>query len=199
MPQPGVPTVAEPRRNGTRKRLSSNDWVVAALEHIAESGVTKLAIEPLARRLGVTKGSFYWHFRSRDALLDAVLVRWHQRAAELIADLAAVADPRERLRQLFKRVSEEMQTLRVHAALLKAIETPRVQQAVKAAAEQHLALVAEAYREIGQAPDAALNSARLAYAAYLGFMQINLVFEHEAMNHDEYDRYVDHLVDTLVP
>ena len=47
-------------------RLSADDWAQAALEQIAEQGVAAVAVEPLARRLGVTKGSFYWHFPSRE-------------------------------------------------------------------------------------------------------------------------------------
>ena len=46
-------------------RLSAEDWAVAALDVIAESGLAAVAVEPLAKRLGVTKGSFYWHFPSR--------------------------------------------------------------------------------------------------------------------------------------
>ena len=57
-------------------RLSAEDWAQAALDLIAEQGVAAVAVEPLARRLGVTKGSFYWHFPSRDALLSAALERW---------------------------------------------------------------------------------------------------------------------------
>lgn len=183
-----------------RERLSTDDWVSAALERIAEDGLGKLAIEPLAQRLGVTKGSFYWHFRSRNALLDAVLERWRQQGEhDLLADLGAIADPRERLRQLFQRVAAEVQSHRVHAALLKAVEIPRVRDAVENAARQHLALLTEAYRQIGQSTDAATNSARLAYAAYLGFMQMNLVFGHERISHEQYDDYVAHLIATLVP
>ncbi len=183
-----------------RGRLSADDWVSAALERIAEDGLGKLAIEPLAQDLGVTKGSFYWHFRSRDALIDAVLERWRQLGErDLLADLGAIADPRRRLRQVFQRVAAEVQSHRVHAALLKALEMPRVRDAVENAAQQHLTLLAEAYRQIGQSPATAMNSARLAYAAYLGFMQMNLVFGHERISQEQYNDYVDHLIATLVP
>lgn len=184
----------------SRERLSADDWVNAALARIADEGLGKLAIEPLARQLGVTKGSFYWHFRSRNALLDAVLERWRRQGEhDLTTDLAAIADPRERLRQLFLRVAAEVQSHRVHAALLKAMDIPRVRDAVESAARQHLTLLSDAYRQIGQSESAAISSARLAYAAYLGFMQMNLVFGHERISHEEYDAYVAHLIDTLVP
>lgn len=74
MNQPDA-SAGEPRA-GRNSRLSAEDWAQAALDLIAEQGVGAVAVEPLARRLGVTKGSFYWHFPSRDALLQAALERW---------------------------------------------------------------------------------------------------------------------------
>src|SRR3546814_18257468 len=56
-----APAAEKPERKG---RLSAEDWAQAALDLIAEHGVAAVAVEPLARRLGVTKGSFYWHFPS---------------------------------------------------------------------------------------------------------------------------------------
>ena len=65
-------------------RLSADDWANAALDLIAEQGVASVAVEPLARRLGVTKGSFYWHFPSREALLVAALERWEKMEQDLL-------------------------------------------------------------------------------------------------------------------
>jgi len=59
-------------------RLSALDWANAALDVIASEGVAAVAVEPLARRLGVTKGSFYWHFKDRQDLLDAVVEVWKE-------------------------------------------------------------------------------------------------------------------------
>ncbi|TAM00713.1 MAG: TetR/AcrR family transcriptional regulator, partial [Rhodanobacter sp.] len=104
-----------------RTRLSAENWEVAALDLIAEQGVGALAVEALARQLGVTKGSFYWHFRTREALLVAALERWEQYGErEIIEEIAQIADPRERLPELFRRVAHELQPHRVYAALLKA-------------------------------------------------------------------------------
>src|SRR5690349_19807995 len=77
-------------------RLSAEDWAQAALELIAEQGVAAVAVEPLARRLVVTKGSFYWHFPSREALLVAALERWEQVEQQTVfGKMEAVSDPRE--------------------------------------------------------------------------------------------------------
>jgi len=59
-----------------RSTLSAGDWEQQALVLIAEKGIRAVAIESLARRMGVTKGSFYWHFPNRDALLEQSLLRW---------------------------------------------------------------------------------------------------------------------------
>jgi len=61
-------------------RLDSEAWVQAALAIVAEQGVEGVRVEVLAKQLGVTKGSFYWHFRDRDALLEAVLETWRRQA-----------------------------------------------------------------------------------------------------------------------
>jgi AcrR family transcriptional regulator len=72
-----------------RHTLRPEDWTNAALEAIADGGTGKVAVEALARELGATKGSFYWHFRNRDALLEAALARWEETDARQIDERAA--------------------------------------------------------------------------------------------------------------
>lgn len=82
--------------------LSASDWVRAAARRLAADGVDAVRVEPLAKELGVSKGSFYWHFGDRDALLDALLEHW--RAAGTTGVITEVeeasADPADRLRRL---------------------------------------------------------------------------------------------------
>jgi AcrR family transcriptional regulator len=59
-----------------KSRLSREHWIEAALDALGEGGVAAVAVEPLAARLGVTKGSFYWHFADVDAFLGALAERW---------------------------------------------------------------------------------------------------------------------------
>lgn len=61
---------------GPKTQLDRNGWIDGAIEVLADEGVSGLRVETLARRLGVTKGSFYWHFKDRQDLLDAVLHIW---------------------------------------------------------------------------------------------------------------------------
>src|SRR5262245_66430749 len=85
-------------------RLSRQDWVDTSLAAIAEGGLAAVAVVPLAERLGATKGSFYWHFASREALIEAALAAWEQTTTSaVIAEIdAASQDPRQQLRLLFK-------------------------------------------------------------------------------------------------
>lgn len=62
--------------NVKNSRLSREDWVNGAFIALSENGVQSVQIAVLARSLGVTKGSFYWHFNNRQELLDAILEKW---------------------------------------------------------------------------------------------------------------------------
>ena len=59
-------------------RLDAAAWVTAAFDALADGGIDAMRVEPLAKALGITKGSFYWHFADRRALLDAMLEAWMQ-------------------------------------------------------------------------------------------------------------------------
>src|SRR5262249_32384697 len=60
------------------EHLRAEDWEDAALEALGSSGLAAVNVQSLARTLGVTKGSFYWHFADREALLKATLARWEE-------------------------------------------------------------------------------------------------------------------------
>ena len=61
-----------------RARLSADDWVTAALEVLVSDGISAVKVLPLAKRLGVTRGSFYWHFENHEALLNRLLEVWEE-------------------------------------------------------------------------------------------------------------------------
>ena len=72
-----------PRSSATKNKpprvqLDRNNWIETAIDVLARDGVAGLRVEVLAKRCGVTKGSFYWHFRDRQDLLSAILARWQE-------------------------------------------------------------------------------------------------------------------------
>jgi AcrR family transcriptional regulator len=58
--------------------LHPEDWLKAAFTRLSEQGIDAVRVEVLARDLGVSKGSFYWHFRARGDLLEKMLSRWEE-------------------------------------------------------------------------------------------------------------------------
>jgi AcrR family transcriptional regulator len=181
-------------------RLSADDWAQAALDLIAEAGVQAVAVEPLARRLGVTKGSFYWHFPSRDALLQAALERWENVEQEAVfGQLEKVSDPRERLRALIQMVAHEMSLHVVYSALLQALDHPVVKPVIGRVSERRLDHLERSYRDVGFGEDDARNRARLAYTAYVGFMQLSIQLPQSRLDHDQFDAYIEHVMATLIP
>jgi AcrR family transcriptional regulator len=65
--------------------LQPNDWIRAGIVQLAREGVESVRVEVLARELGVSKGSFYWHFRDRDELLMQILQSWENSEAEWLS------------------------------------------------------------------------------------------------------------------
>lgn len=168
---------------------------------IAEEGVDALAVEALARRLGVTKGSFYWHFKNREALLQAALNRWEaDDTRELSSHIGAAGEhPRERLGALFRWVSGEAQAHRIYAALLQALDHPLVKPMMTRVSQRRMEFLEQAFRAAGLGDEAARHRARLTYAAYVGFLQLNLTLEMPHLSHEQYETYVEHVIGTLVP
>jgi|JI10StandDraft_1071094.scaffolds.fasta_scaffold03062_11 AcrR family transcriptional regulator len=181
-------------------RLSATDWAQGALAMIAEQGVSAVAVEPLARRLGVTKGSFYWHFPSREALLRASLEFWEQNELEdVFARLEGITDPRERLEELFRRVGSEAPTHAIYSELLKALDHPVVQPVMQRVTQRRTDWLSLAYRQVGLPRNEAQQRARLTHAAYVGFLQMSLQLRQPRMSHEEFDDYLAHVMATLIP
>jgi len=182
-----------------RSRLNAADWEAGALELIAEQGVAALAVESLARKLNVTKGSFYWHFATREALLKAALQRWEAHVDEGLEQIEIIADPRERLRELFRRTGREAKAHVIYSALLRALDQPSVQPVMERVSQRRLNFLKRAYREVGLQPANALHRAHLTYAAYVGFLQLALQLGLPRLEHADLEEYVEHVMTTLIP
>lgn len=150
-------------------RLSRDSWIDAALELLLQSGPDAVAVQPIARELGTTKGSFYWHFSSRDDLLRATLERWEKAAADdLIASVDAPAsDARKKAEALVEEVTSGRRPGEL--MLLAGTDHPDVAAAVERVARKRIDFLARLLRSAGLTPAAAQRRAVLAYTAYLGY------------------------------
>lgn len=195
-----MPAAVPAAKNERPNRLSALDWANAALDVIAEEGVAAVAVEPLARRLGVTKGSFYWHFPSREALLAAALDQWEAMEQETVfGKLEAFPDPRERLRNLFQLVAHELRPHKIYSELLKALDHPVVRPVLARVSQRRMDYLAASFRQAGLPRLEAINRARLTYAAYVGFLQLSLQLGQPRLHHDEFEAYVNHVMAALIP
>lgn len=183
-----------------RSKLNAGDWEQQALVLIAEQGIRAVAVESLARRMGVTKGSFYWHFPNRDALLERSLLRWEKHdAANLQASLGAISDPRERLRSFFRRTGREKLTHNVYSSLCMASDHPKVEPLLERVAERRMKHIESAFGEIGFEPAEASHRARLTYSTYLGFLQLQRQHQTPNLSSEEFEAYMTHVIATLIP
>src|SRR5918912_3271109 len=116
----------------TQRQLSALDWVQAATEAIVEAGIGAVAVEPLAARLGATKGSFYHHFANRDALIVAALEDWEAGQTEAVIErLDLIRDPGERLRAVIAAAFADRPGGIRDAALLAAAAHPLIKPVVE--------------------------------------------------------------------
>jgi AcrR family transcriptional regulator len=155
-----------------RTALTAADWAEAALTAIGEHGLAGIAVEPLAARLGTTKGSFYWHFANRDALVAAALVRWEETCTEwILQTVDAQPDPRSRLRALFVEVTAS-DFAPIEVNLHAAADHPAVAPAMRRAVSRRTAYIKGQLVALGRSEDEAQRRALLAYATYLGHIQL---------------------------
>jgi AcrR family transcriptional regulator len=174
--------------------------VSEALAVMADGGLAAVAVEPLAERLGTTKGSFYWHFSNRDALLTAALERWEQVYTTAIqAEVSALADgPTPQLRLLFKLVTLVDEQDRVGLALLASADHPAVAPVLERVTKVRLDYTARLFGRLGFTRTEARRRALLAYSAYLGHVQLSRATPQLLpRRHSAQSAYLDHVLHAL--
>jgi AcrR family transcriptional regulator len=190
---------------GKRASLAAGDWTGAALDALARGGLGAVAVEPLAKELGTTKGSFYWHFADRTALIAAALERWEERDTDLvIAAIEKGDDPASRLRHLLLlafgavRSDADPGAGSVELALQANATHPLVAAALARVTERRLAYLTSLFRELGLSPARARDRGLLAYSAFLGQAQLVHATPGVLPRGRAFDTHVSRVVDTLV-
>lgn len=166
--------MAKTRRPAAR-RLEPRDWERAALDAIATGGVASVSIPRLAERLGVTKGSFYWHFDGLEPLLAATLAHWEaaytdQRIQRFESELPS---PEARLQPWSAEAEADHRAQALYLEISNAAATrPAFATVVGRVVEKRVAFLARAYAELGFPPRTARRRAVTAYAGYVGMLQL---------------------------
>lgn len=149
------------------EQLTADDWIREGLKALAKNGFTSLKADPLAKAMGVSRGSFYWHFADLGAFHAAVLKRWRDIAAEqIIADVEAAGDePLEALlRRSFGARLDLERAVRNWAAFDAA-----AQGAVRAIDRRRIDYIATLLTMRGLVPATAQARAQILYWTFLGF------------------------------
>ena len=168
--------MTEKQKARETSRLSRADWEMAAIQALIEGGPPAVAVEPLARALGVSKGSFYWHFSSRDELLRSALERWESLVvAQKIAELSEIPDARERLKALFNSTVHPESVRRgwkVTVALSAYASDPLVEPVLQRVTQARLVYLEDSYQALGHSSEEARQMATVTYAVMLGLVQL---------------------------
>jgi AcrR family transcriptional regulator len=154
--------------------LQPDNWIRAAFARLANEGIESVRIELLARDLGVSKGSFYWHFRDREDLLTCVLDRWEADETEWLA----ATDVKMRAAARWARFVEHCADLN-HARLEGAVRSwaqrdegmsTRISTRISGIDKKRTAHIASVLRDIGFTAPSAASWSDLALLVYLGWL-----------------------------
>lgn len=183
-----------------RQSLTAGDWARAALDALAAGGLDAVAVEPLARRLGVTKGSFYWHFANREALLRAALELWEKRETEdVLARIGDEPDPYQRIVKVFREANAGYRSGRLYLAIAAAEDKPLVREFVQRVSERRMDYLVQCYRALGFDDVRAAHWARFAYATFMGNLQIRRDTPDLMPTDAAFNEYLKLMIRTLIP
>ncbi len=149
-------------------RLAAQDWIDFALKTLAREGFQALKADVLARKLGVSRGSFYWHFAALGPFHSRVIAHWRQVATEaIIADLEQQDTPEQRVDVLLRRAFAHGNALEVRMRAW-ADENPDAARALDDVDRRRKSYIERMLIEAGVTPPVAATRTELIYWVYLG-------------------------------
>jgi AcrR family transcriptional regulator len=150
------------------ERLSAQDWIDFALQTLARTGCDALKADVLARKLGISRGSFYWHFTDLDTFHARVIEHWKQAATEaIIVDIERYKAPAERFAALLRHAFGHGASLEVRMRTW-AENNAAAARAVGEIDRRRREYMERLLVEAGVAPELASTRAQLVYWTYLG-------------------------------
>jgi len=150
-------------------RLQREDWVNAAFAAFEKGGVTAVKADPLAKSLGVTRGSFYWHFKNVSELMQAVLTKWKtdQTDAVIAANEREGGTAGARLLRLLKFCAADDGGFEMGIRSLMQTNA-NIEELVASIDETRMAYMTDLMVEMGKSRSAAARLSPVIYAAWLG-------------------------------
>jgi AcrR family transcriptional regulator len=161
--------------NRAANRLSTDDWVQAGFAILAEEGLKALKIDRLCARLGVTKGSFYWHFDGMPSYRAALVESWgllRDEDRRTFDDMAGLT-PRERLSQMMASLVSPRHWTLERAMREWARSDEAVAASVRSSDRRVLEAVRETFADFGFDAEEADLRADVVFAAGIGFLHLS--------------------------
>ncbi len=156
-------------KNNESSKLTRQDWINQGLKTLAESGVETVRVEPLAKLMGVTKGSFYWHFKNREDLLEAVLQEWIKlQTHSIIEQVEEIGgNATTKLLYLFELAVQDDGHVE-NAIRAWATNDSKIADLLTQVDQRRLDYTKDLFLQIGFAPFEAMVRARMVYYALVG-------------------------------
>jgi AcrR family transcriptional regulator len=153
-------------------RLGAADWVRAAFEIMVDDGIGGVKIQRLCERLGVTKGSFYWHFADIEAFHGELARRWADESSHLPGELRADADPEAVMLGAMEILADRRIRNLTRAMRDWAQNDERAREAIRQADQLLFQRVKHSFTAIGFEDDEAEVRAKILYYAGVGFAHV---------------------------
>jgi AcrR family transcriptional regulator len=168
-----------PRANAAAEQSTplEADWIAAAREMLIEGGISAVEINPLAARLGVTRGGFYWRFKNRQDLLDHLLADWDAtNNLSLIKAAHPPGTPLERLQRLiFLWIDEIGFSPALDTAVRQwACVDKQVEKKVRKADELRIEAITQIFLDANKPPEEALVRGRVVYYHQIGYFTLGV-------------------------
>lgn len=159
------------------ERADRDTWIIGAREALIAGGIASVKVAPLAESLGLTTGSFYWHFKGREDLLNALLEDWASTNTEAMKQACAIEDPDAAINALVEVWLTENgfssnydSAVRDWARVSKAVD-----EAVRKVDRARIAMLENVFRRFGYDRERANVRARVMYYHQVGYYAMNII------------------------
>jgi AcrR family transcriptional regulator len=151
-------------------KLGRQDWLTVGIQTLIEKGIEAVRVDPLAKLLNVTRGSFYWHFKNRDDLLEEILREWEARNTQSIIERieGLNSSPIAKLLSLLEIAAEDDNLLE-KAVRVWSVNDARAAVVIARVDEQRLDYLQNLFLQLGFSEIDSKVRAQIAYSVRLGW------------------------------
>lgn len=172
-----MPLLSTQSETKKQPQLTRDNWIEAALEVLLQEGIHSVQITSLSKLLGVTRGSFYWHFETRDELLEALIAEWRARNTKVLVNtLSSSQTLEEGILDLFSVWSDHKQ---FDPALDKAIRnwsnsSKEVHELLQKEDDNRVEAIASFFARFDYEANEAFIRARVIYFTQLSYYSLDV-------------------------